>query len=344
MTVRIASRLPGLALLAAVGLAGRAVGAVTGINHLIATIGIGAVLGNVVGVPTRYAPGVRTYKLWLETGIVLMGAGVALGQVLAAGPLVFGLVAVVVPGTVVVVEALGRLFGFPRKLGSLLASGASICGVSAVVSVAGSIDADDAHVAYASGTILLFDALTLVAYPAVGEVLGLSDLAFGVWAGTTMFSTGPVAAAGFAYSQAAGEWATLTKLARNALIGVVALGYAVWYVRLGGESESESESGSGLTPTARSWRERAATLWGEFPKFFVGFVVLLVFGNLVLTAPTRQAVANAADWAFLLAFAGLGVGLRLDALREAGWRPFVAVLVSLLAFSAGVLAAVTTLF
>lgn len=340
MTVRVASRLPGVALLAAVGLAGRAVGAATGVSYLVATVALGVVLGNVVGVPTRFVAGVRTYKLWLETGIVLMGAGIALGEVLAAGPPVLGLVAVVVPGTLLVVEALGRLLGFPRKLGSLLASGASVCGVSAVVSVAGSIDADDAHVAYASGTVLLFDALTLVVYPAVGELLDLSDLAFGVWAGTTMFSTGPVAAAGFAYSQAAGEWATLTKFVRNALIGVVALGYAVWYVR----ADSESDDGAPASDAARGWRGRATTLWSEFPKFFVGFVVLLVLGNTVLAAPTRRAVANAADWAFLLAFAGLGVELRLDALRDAGWRPFVAVLVSLSVFSTVALAAVTTLF
>jgi len=51
-------------------------------------------------------------------------------------------------------------------------------------------------ITFAAATVLLFDAVTLVAFPIAGEWLGLTGRQFGVWAGVSMFSTGPVAAAG----------------------------------------------------------------------------------------------------------------------------------------------------
>ncbi|WP_373189374.1 YeiH family protein [Halolamina sp.] len=331
--MRLTDRLPGLALLAGIGLLGYAVGTVTPIPGLVAAVAIGALIGNTRGYSARFAPGVRTNKLWLETGIVLMGAGIAVGAVLDAGPAVLGLVVAVVVGTVLFVELLSRrVLSIPEKLSSLLAAGAGVCGVSAVVSVAGSIDAEESHVAYASAAVLAFDALTLVVYPAVGTALSLPDAAYGVWAGATMFSTGPVAAAGFAYSETAGRWAVLVKLARNTLIGVVTVGYALYYAR-------RADSGQLATE-----RPGLAAVVSKVPRFLVGFLLLAVLGNTVLSAATVEALATLSDLLFLLAFAGLGLGLRTSKLRAAGVGPLAVLLASLVTFSAAVLAVVGVLF
>jgi len=58
------------------------------------------------------------------------------------------------------------------------------------------LDARGSAITFAAATVLLFDAVTLVAFPIAGEWLGLTGRQFGVWAGVSMFSTGPVAAAG----------------------------------------------------------------------------------------------------------------------------------------------------
>ena len=326
--------LPGLVLLAGIGLAGHAIGTVTPIPGLVAAVAVGAIIGNTRGYSAQFAPGVRTNKLWLESGIVLMGAGIAVGAVLDAGPAVLGLVVAVVVGTVVFVELLARrVLSVPPKLASLLAAGAGICGVSAVVSVAGSIDADESHVAYASGAVLAFDALTLAVYPAVGTALSLPDAAYGVWAGATMFSTGPVTAAGFAYSETAGRWAVLVKLARNTLIGAVTVAYALYYARQADDGERLADERPGL-----------AAVVSKAPRFLVGFLLLALLGNTVLSAATVDALATLSDALFLLAFAGLGLGLRAGKLREAGVGPLAVLLASLVTFSALVLAAVGVLF
>jgi len=238
-------------------------------DPLIIAVVIGAVLGNVVGVPAWLEPGVRTHGVWLGAGIVLLGASVSLGALLDAGPVVLAVVVAVVILAVVIVETIARqVFGIHERLGSLLAAGTGICGVSTIAAVAGSIDADEETVAYAAGTVLLFDAVTFALYPAVGAALAVPGQVFGVWAGVSMFSTGPVVAAGFAHSAVAGQWATVTKLARNALIGLVVLAYALYYTRKGADASAS-----------------AATLWTEFPKFLLGFLALAIAGSAGLLSP-----------------------------------------------------------
>lgn len=78
--------LPGLGILLAIGLAGRAIASIVpGLNHLMLAIGLGVLVGNTIGTPSWAQAGAQTHKLWLETGIVLMGASIAIDQVLAAG-------------------------------------------------------------------------------------------------------------------------------------------------------------------------------------------------------------------------------------------------------------------
>ncbi|MEY7848496.1 YeiH family protein [Natrarchaeobius sp. A-rgal3] len=321
--------LPGLAALCFGAVLARWIELVFGVNHLLVAIGLGFVLANAISVPDRLEPGIATHKLWLGAGIVLMGASLTLDSILEVGGVVLAVVVFVTGLTIAVVELLSRnVFGLADRLGSLLAAGSGICGVSAVVAVAGAIRAREDQVAYAAATVLLFDAVTIVVYPIVGDALGLSGIVFGVWAGVSMFSTGPVVAVGFAHSEVAGQWATLTKLTRNALIGVVVLGYAGYYAR----------SAAGTRPSVR-------TLWDEFPKFVLGFLALVLLATSGVLSPDQlDAIENAYNWLFVLAFVGLGTEIRLAELRKAGPVPAAVVLLALLVASTLSLAVLSVIF
>lgn len=315
--------LPGILFLLFIGIISRIVAdSVPGVNHLILAIVIGLIVGNTIGIPQWGDAGVTTHKLWLESGIVLMGVSIALDQVVEAGLQILVLIIVVSFCSIIILELLARtLFSVPKKVASLLAAGSSICGVSAVVAVAGAIRANQDQIAYAAGTILLFDALTLFIYPLIGQSLGLSDTAFGIWAGTTMFSTGPVAAAGFTISDTAGQWAVLVKLARNALIGAIVIIYTFYYMKYANSSLSSSRI------TLRS-------IWDTFPKFILGFFTLMSFANIgVLSESQILSLENASNWFFLVAFAGLGVEIRLAKLRSTGLTPILLVLTTLIIIS-----------
>lgn len=324
---RVAGVLPGLVLLSAGAVLARvAAPAVPGLNALLVAVVVGVLLANAVGVPAVARPGVETHSVALEAAIVLLGASVSLGSIVASGAAVVLTVLGATALSLALVELCARrLFGVDGQLASLLAAGASICGVSAIVAVAGSIRAREEHVVYAAATILLFDAVTLVVYPVVGRLLSLPDTVFGVWAGVSMFSTGPVAAAGFAYSETAGQWATMTKLTRNALIGVLAVAYATHYAR------QRLDDADGV---------RLRELWERFPTFVLGFVALLALASAgAFTGDQLALIGRATDWLFLVAFVGLGTELRLGKLRQAGMRPVAVVLLSLCVVSALSLAA-----
>ena len=317
--------LPGLALLVVgAALSQLVAGAVDGLQPLVVAVALGVVVGNTVGTPAAAEPGVGVDKLFLETGIVLLGAAVVVGEFLAAGPTVLGLVLATVAGGLVLAELIARLlFRLDGTAPSLLAAGASICGVSAVVAIGRVLDARAAAITFAAATILLFDAVTLVAFPLAGEWLGLTSRQFGVWAGVSMFSTGPVAAAGFAHSPEAGQWATVTKLARNSLLGGVAIAYSLAY-------------------TARSATEPGVRrLWAEFPKFLLGFLLVAAAANSGLLSPAAlESIGRVSDALFTLAFVGLGLSIRLREMRAVGGAAVGAVLVHLLVVSALALAAV----
>jgi uncharacterized integral membrane protein (TIGR00698 family) len=315
---RAARHLPGLGILAAFAVAAR-LAAPAGLDPLVVAVAAGAFAANTVGTPRWAEPGIGLGGLLLETGIVLLGARLALEELIAAGPVVVALVVAAVLTALLLVELAGRwAVGASEPATSLLAAGAGICGVSAVVAVAGAIDADAEDVAYAAATILLFDAVTLVAFPTLGDLLALSSRQFGVWAGLAMFSTGPVAAAGFAHSTAAGEWATVTKLARNSLIGLVAVGYSFRYAHAAADDGAGTRMGT------------VAMLWSQFPKFLVGFVAVAAVANAgVLSGETLSSLATVSDWLFALAFVALGFDIRLDRMRTTGMAPVALVAVSL---------------
>jgi len=179
------------------------------------------------------------------------------------------------------------------------------------------VRAGETQIAYAAGVVLLMDGITIVVYPIVGTLLSLSDVVFGVWTGVSMLSTGPAVAVGFAHSDTAGQWVTVTKLARNALIVVIALGYASYYTR----------RGNGTSTSLR-------TIWANFPKFVLGFLVLVGLASAGAFSPDQQtSIANAVDWLFLLAFVGLGTEIRTRDLREIGTAPIFVVFTALVVAS-----------
>ena len=305
--------LPGLALLGVLGFVARTVGRFAPVSPFVVAIAAGVVVTAVVDPPEWARPGIDRYKLLLEIGIVLLGAGLTLAQVLDTGPVVVGLAAGVVVIGVVIGESIGRVAGLEPTTRSLLSAGASVCGVSAVLAVAGSIGADEADITYAAGTVLLFDAATLLVFPAVGVALGLPDPVFGVWAGLSLFSTGPAAAVGFAVSDVAGQWATVTKLVRNTFIGVLAVGYAVTHAAAGDD------------------RPQATEIWYRFPKFLVGFLTVVLIANAgLLDAGARASLGTVSDWLFTLAFVGLGMDLNPRRLRTTGIAPIATVLAQFL--------------
>jgi len=312
---------PGVVLLLVIGFAGKvteqsiaAYGkahqlTLPNIEYVLWAIIFGLIVSNTVGVPAIFRAGVDTYEFWLKIGIVLLGVRFVLGDVIAIGGISLVCVALELAMAIVLMTALGRALNLRPKLISLLAIGSSICGVSAIIAAKGAIEADDEDVSYAMAAILALGAVSLFVFPLIGHALGMSDQAYGLWAGLAVDNTAEATAAGALYSDAAGRVAVLAKTARNATIGFIVLGYAIYWAR---------------QRQAKDIGHKGAFLWKSFPKFVLGFLVISALATAgAFTKLETTDLANLSRWAFLLTFAGVGLRTDIRGLTKQGWRPLV---------------------
>ena len=318
---RFLELIPGVALLAVIGYLGKLIEQtiaaygkahalhLPNIEYVLWAILIGLAIANTVGVPRIFRAGIATYEFWLKAGIVFLGVRFLIGDVLRLGGVSLVLVAVELGVSIMLMTLLGRWFGLTPKLTSLLAIGSSICGVSAIIAAKGAIAAEDEDASYAIAAILALGALALFLFPVIGHALGMGDHAFGLWAGLGVDNTAEAAATGALYSDAAGKYAVLAKTTRNATIGFVVLGYAIYWANRG---------------RAQQIGNKAAFLWQKFPKFILGFLFISLIATLgAFSKEQVSSLANLSRWAFLLTFAGVGLMTDFREMRKQGIRPFI---------------------
>nr|WP_269319698.1 putative sulfate exporter family transporter [Anaerococcus lactolyticus] len=94
------------------------------------------------------------------------------------------------------------------------------------------MEAEYTDIAYAMSATFLFDMFMIIAVPIMGRAMGQSDMAYGLWTGTAVNDTSSVVAAGFSYSDAAGDFATMVKLTRSLSIISVVLIFRLIHHRL----------------------------------------------------------------------------------------------------------------
>ena len=318
---QILGLVPGTLLLFGIGFAGKGLESLCTwlrtVHHLPAphveyvlwAILLGLLLSNVATVPRVFRPGIATYELWLKLGIVLVGAKFLFADMLHLGGLSLLLVFVELALSLSVMTLLGKLFRLPPKLTSLLAIGSSICGVTAIMAAQGAIEPDEEDTSTAIAAILTLGAFALFTFPAIGHALHMGQQSFGIWTGLAVDNTAEATVTGALYGDEAGRFAVLAKTARSAFIGFVVLGYAVYWASRGQATHVE---------------HKGRFLWQKFPKFILGFVAISVLATAgFFTKSQLTSLSNLSKWAFLPAFAGVGLRTRLRDLVNQGWRPIL---------------------
>jgi uncharacterized integral membrane protein (TIGR00698 family) len=279
------------------------------IEYVLWAIILGLIAANTLTVPQFLRPGIATYELWLKLGIVLIGARFLLGDMLHIGGLALGLVFVELALSLTVMTLLGKVFGLKPKLTSLLAMGSSICGVTAIMAAQGAIEPDEEDTSTAIAAILTLGAIALFTFPAIGHALHMGQQSYGLWTGLAVDNTAEATVTGALYGDEAGRYAVLAKTARSAFIGFVVLGYAVYWASKG---------------QAQRVERKGLFLWQKFPKFILGFMALSVLATLGFFSKGQlTSLANLSKWAFLPAFAGVGLRTNLRDLVDQGWRPIL---------------------
>jgi len=306
--------LPGFALSLAIAAVAKGIESILPV-HIIGASVIALFLGMLINrfwKPACLKAGLKfTSKKVLKFAIILLGASLSVGVILDVGRIslvvmFFTLLTCFGGGYFV-----GRALKLNWKLSNLISAGTGICGGSAIAAIAPVIDADDNDIAYAMSATFLFDMAMILLFPIMGRLLGLSDMAYGLWAGTAVNDTSSVVAAGYAYSEAAGDFATMVKLTRTLAIIPTVVIFALINLRL---KRKTSETAEG----------KKINVWGLFPWFIVGFVALAVVNSFgVIPAAVSGAAKDISKFLMVSALAAIGLNTDYRDMKKSGLNPML---------------------
>lgn len=313
---------PGLALVAAIAIVATVLAnQIEAVSPLVGGVVLGALLVNLVSLPTDLAPGITfAAKKLLRVGIVLLGFRLSLGDLGDLGARGLVVVALVVACTFFGTQWLGARMGLSKDLSLLVATGYSICGASAVAAMDGVIDADEEEAAYAVALVTLCGSLSIGVLPLIGHLIGLEGETFGTWVGAAVHDVAQVVATASTDGTEALAAATVVKLSRVVLLAPLVALVALHRRR---NNPDNADASPEMAPEAKAKRPPLV------PLFVAGFLAAIVVRSSdVLGSETLGTIKDAEKILLTLALVGLGMGVKLDRLRKLGGRPLVLGLVS----------------
>ncbi len=302
------------------------------ISPVMIAIILGIALGALLSLPVSLKPGLTfTIKKVLRLGIILLGIRLTVFDVFQLGAFGVPIVAICILGALLITTWINRLLKLPERLGTLIAVGTSICGVTAIVATSPAIDADEEESAYAVAVITAFGLFATLAYPYLANAIFLGDaMRSGLFLGTSVHETAQVVGAAKIYADIfsqtlALDVATVTKLVRNVFMALVIPLMAYYYAR----KNQEGEFGGQRTSIVKL-----------FPMFILGFIgmaALRSIGDAGLNAGASafglwsgetwgNVIDSTKTWAerFLVAaLAGVGLNTNFRSFRALGVKPFL---------------------
>jgi uncharacterized integral membrane protein (TIGR00698 family) len=294
---------------------------------------LGLLLRNGMRLPAVLTPGLKfCVTTVLRLGIVLIGIRLSAYDVLLLGAAGLPVVLAAIATGLIFVTWFNNRLGLPPRLGTLVAAGTSICGVTAIVSTAPAIDADEREVAYAVANVVAFGLFAMLTYPYLAHAfLGRSETV-GLFLGTAIHDTSQVMGAALTYRQMYDDdvvlrVATVTKLTRNLFLAAV-IPFLTWmHVRA----------------THRAAGTRPHTKWTAYvPGFVLGFLAMAVVRTIGDYGSRHSGVAfgllYAGDWGWVTrelgdywgarvflgtAMAAVGLNTSFAVFKGVGAKPFL---------------------
>jgi uncharacterized membrane protein YadS len=294
---------------------------------LVALI-LGLIIANVFRLPAWMDSAFRV-EYFIKTGIVLLGATFPITLVLTAGPVAIVQATIISLVTCLVIYFIGtRVFGLDKRLAAVMGVGGAVCGVSASMAIAASVNAKKDHL-YTSVTLVVVWALVMIlVLPFLSRAMGLSAGVAGAWIGTSEFADAAGFAAATTYGKMVGaEDAAIKSFTLMKVIGRD-LWIGIWSIVFAAIATFVWEKGqTGRAPDARE-------VWWRFPKFVIGFfaasLLMSAFTSGFNTADFNGTVrpnvlaplVSLRTWTFIFCFLSIGLTTRFRDLHVVGWNAF----------------------
>lgn len=282
------------------------------IGSTVMALLVGMALNPILNRFNQFNDGVNfVAKIILRVGIILMGVNMNFFEVLNVGKYALFVMIFTMGTAFGIGNLIGRIFKMDWKLTNLLSISTAICGGSAVATVGPVIKAKDEDIAYAISATFIFDVLTVVAFPWIGFALGMSDTGFGLWVGTAVNDTSSVVAAGYAFSEVAGNIAVIVKLTRTMFIIPFVLIFSLISERL----EAKSEIKEGRTPI---------NIKKIFPYFIVLFLIVVALRSIgIIPNIIVPHLSGASKLCMIMALSAIGLKTSYGDIRNIGPKPMI---------------------
>jgi uncharacterized integral membrane protein (TIGR00698 family) len=305
----------------------------TPISAVIVVLLLGLGIGNALSLPKGLEHGFTfAIKKVLRLGIILLGIRLSIFDVFKLGAMGVPIVLLCILSALLFTTALNRWLKLPERLGTLVAIGTSICGVSAIVAAAPAIDAKDEEVSYAVAVITVFGIIATFVYPyAAYHVFAGDAVKSGLFLGTSVHETAQVTGAAMIFSEVHSlplglDVATVTKMVRNVFMAFVIPLMALYYSRRKTDKQMVTETQTSISKL--------------FPLFIVGFLTCALIRSigdagieaggsafgLWPSAAWKDIHSGINHWAanlLVIALAGVGLNTRFHVLKELGLKPFI---------------------
>ena len=266
----------------------------------------------------------------LRFGVGLLGARITAEQIVGLGWSTALIVVLAVTSTILVGHLLARRLGLSRSQGILAGGAVAICGASAALAISAVLPREkdgDRFTLLVVVTVTALSTLAMVFYPPLARLLNLSPQMAGLFLGGTIHDVAQVVGAGYTLGPEAGDYATIVKLFRVAMLALV-----VVVVSAAFKQAREQADLAARQPHARQ---------PLVPWFLWMFIAVVTINSLGwVPAPAQQAMVWASRACLVVAIAALGMKTSFAQLARAGWRPFALLLAETLWMAALVLAAI----
>ncbi len=288
--------------------------------HLIGASVIALFLGMIINnfwKPTElFSKGLSfTSKKVLKFAIILLGASLNIKMVLEVGKMSLCVMVFTLFTCFGIGHFVGKALKINWKLSNLISAGTGICGGSAIAAISPVIDADDTDIAYAMSATFLFDMAMIVLFPIMGQAMGLSDMAYGLWAGTAVNDTSSVVAAGYAFSEAAGDFATMVKLTRTLSIIPTVIIFALINAHI-----KRKEAVGAASENVKAKFDIAKI----FPWFILGFLALTAVNSFgVIPAAASSGMKELSKFLMVAALAAIGLNTSFKDMKKSGFAPML---------------------
>lgn len=302
------------------------------VSSIMLAIFLGIIIKTVFHLPDLIIPGIKfSINKILRLGIIMLGIRLTIFDIIKLGSFGVPIVAICIIGALIITTLINNKLNLPERLGTLIAVGTSICGVTAIVAASPAIGADEEESSYAITVITIFGLVATIVYPYLANILFAGNISqIGLFLGTSIHETAQVVGAGQIYADVFSspkvlDIAVVTKLVRNVFMAFVIPYMAFIY------AQKEQKGNRKGTKTS---------ITKLFPVFILGFLLIAVIrsvgdaniynGGLALgflrITEWSEVIAFTKEWTenfLVIALVGVGLNVDIKAFKKLGIKPFL---------------------